>query len=192
MSSEPEPWRSLDSESLLRIAPWLEVLRESWQLPDGRRIDDYYRLELPAYAVIAALTTTGQIVAERHFRPGARQATLTLPSGFLDQGEDSLLGAQRELLEETGYQAPAWLPLGSFVVDGNRGCGVAHLFFARDARRVRAPENKDLAEVTIELVTVGQFLEAIRGGDSIELATAAAIGLAALELQRGRAPGALT
>jgi ADP-ribose pyrophosphatase len=177
-------WRSLATKSLLKIPPWIEVLRESWQLPDGRRIDDYYRLDLPAYTVIAAVTPAGVLVAERHFRPGARQVTLALPSGYLHNGEDPLAGAQRELREETGYEAREWSPLGRFVVDGNRGCGTAHLFLARGAQQVAEPDQSDLAEMGIELITLDAFIHAVRRGRSVELATAAALGLAAVELGR--------
>ncbi len=159
-------------------------MRESWQLPDGRRIDDYYRIDLPAYAVVAAVTAADQLVVERHFRPGARQVTLALPSGFLDPDEDPLAGAKRELLEETGYEASDWSSLGRFVVDGNRGCGTAHLFLARDVRQVATPGDHDLAEMAIVLTPLGQLLQAIRDGDSLELASAATVGLAALQLHR--------
>jgi ADP-ribose pyrophosphatase len=178
----PSPWRALGGERLLAIPPWIELRRESWQLPDGRQIDDYYRLDLPPYAVIAALTPARELVAERHFRPGAGAVTLALPSGYLDPGEEPLAAARRELLEETGYEATDWSTLGRFVVDGNRGCGVAHLFVARGARKVRDPDSKDLAEMAIELVAVPAFLDAIRRGESAELATAAAVALAASEL----------
>jgi hypothetical protein len=43
---------------------------EAWLLPDGRRIDDFYRVEMAPYVVIAPVTSEGQLVAERHFRPG--------------------------------------------------------------------------------------------------------------------------
>jgi ADP-ribose diphosphatase len=180
----PKPWRSLASESLLDVAPWLELRRESWQLPDGRRIDDFYELRLPAYAVIVALTPDGLVIGERHFRPGARQVTLVLPSGYVDANEDPLQAARRELREETGYEASSWSPLGTFIVDGNRGCGRAHLFLAQRAARVTEPDGKDLAQVEIELLTLDDFMRAIDEGGSVELATAAAIGLAAQRLHR--------
>jgi ADP-ribose pyrophosphatase len=178
----PKPWRSLASESLLDLAPWLELRRESWELPDGRRIDDFYELRLPAYAVIVALTPDGRLIGEWHFRPGARQVTLALPSGYVDANEDPMQAAQRELHEETGYEASSWSSLGRFIVDGNRGCGTAHLFLAQDAKRVSQPDGKDLAEVEIELLTLDDFVRAIDEGRGVELATAAAIGLARARL----------
>jgi ADP-ribose pyrophosphatase len=49
-------------------------------------------------------------------------------------------------MEEAGYQSSHWENLGQFVVDGNRGNGVAHFFLARDAVRVAEPNADDLEE----------------------------------------------
>jgi ADP-ribose pyrophosphatase len=45
------------------------------------------------------------IVIERQYRHAANQYLWELPAGKLEAGEDALLGAQRELEEETGYRA---------------------------------------------------------------------------------------
>lgn len=152
------------------------------RLPDGREIDDFYTVQLPEYTVIVAVTPNQLIVVEQHYRPGLDEVTLTLPSGFLEPGEDALEGAQRELREETGYEASRWSRLGSFIVDGNRGCGRAHLFLAREAAQVAAPDGQDLAEVAIQLRRPEDLLAAARSGEARELASAAALGLAVLEL----------
>ena len=141
------------------------------------------------YVVIAPVTSDGQLVAERHFRPGAREVTLTLPSGYIDESEEPLTAAMRELREETGHEATRLLPLGRFVVDGNRGCGVTHLFLAEFAQQVAQPDGKDLAEVSVELISVAEFLKALENDGNAELATAAAVGLAIL---RQEAPNQLS
>jgi ADP-ribose pyrophosphatase len=51
------------------------------------------------------------IVIERQYRHAANQYLWELPAGKLDEGEDALVGAKRELAEETGYAAKKWRPL---------------------------------------------------------------------------------
>jgi ADP-ribose pyrophosphatase len=66
--------------------------------------------------VIMAMDTTKSkknpwIVIERQYRHAANQFLWELPAGKLDPGEDALVGAKRELAEETGYSAKKWKPL---------------------------------------------------------------------------------
>jgi ADP-ribose pyrophosphatase len=51
------------------------------------------------------------IVVERQYRHAANQFLWDLPAGKLEEGEDALAGAKRELEEETGYRAKKWKPL---------------------------------------------------------------------------------
>jgi ADP-ribose pyrophosphatase len=48
------------------------------------------------------------IVMERQYRHAAKEYLLEVPAGKMEAGEDALVGAKRELLEETGYRAKRW------------------------------------------------------------------------------------
>jgi ADP-ribose pyrophosphatase len=118
------------------------------------------------------------VVVERNYKHGPRRVCLNLPAGYVEQGEEPLAAARRELREETGYVAEDWVSLGAFSNDGNRGCGVGHLFFARQARQVAEPDAGDLEEMEIRLMGLDEVIEAVRRGDVAVLSVAAAIGLA--------------
>jgi ADP-ribose pyrophosphatase len=54
------------------------------------------------------------VVMERQYRQAAGRFLWELPAGKIERDEDPLLGAQRELAEETGYRAKKWSVLAQF------------------------------------------------------------------------------
>ena len=104
--------------------------------------------------------------------------------GYLDEGEQPLEAARRELLEETGYEAEEWRPLGRYAVDANRGCGVGHLFLAIGARKVAEPAADDLEEQELLTLTREQVETALAAGEFEVMSWAATMALALLALDR--------
>ena len=147
-------------------------------MPDGKVVKDYHRVQMPEYTVVFVETRNGQVIVERQYKHGIGGVTLMLPAGLVETGEDTLKAAQRELLEETGYAATEWKHLGSFVPNSNYGCGKAHLYHARNARRVANPDAGDLEEIEIVLMTRDELLKALGAGQVHAMSVAAAIALA--------------
>ncbi len=176
-------WQVLRQTPLLDAQPWLTVYSETIQLPSGRVVENFQTLEMPAYVVIVAFTGDGQVITERNYKHGPRRVCLNLPAGYISYSEQPLAAAKRELAEETGYEASEWVPLGTFVNDGNRGAGTGHFFLARDAHRVSEPNSGDLEDIEIHLVSPGDLADAIRKGDMPVLSNAAAFALALLTNQ---------
>ena len=57
---------------------------------------------------IIAVTENGKIILAHQEQPGRDPFTSTIGGG-IDNGEDPLTAAKRELLEETGYEASEWV-----------------------------------------------------------------------------------
>ena len=73
-------------------------------------------VEHPGAVVILPLQEDGQVCLIRNWRYSAGEALWELPAGTLEFGEPTLPAAQRELQEETGYQAERWRLLTEFWV----------------------------------------------------------------------------
>ena len=98
------------SQELLR-GHFLHAMRDTVRLPDGKEAFREYVIHPGAVMVVAELPD-GRLVLERQFRYPVQSVMVEFPAGKLDPGEDSLVCAQRELLEETGYTARQWARAG--------------------------------------------------------------------------------
>ncbi len=173
-----QPWRVLDRRTVFEAPPWLELSVETVEVPGGRVIDDFHQLAIPDFTVVFAETPDGRVIVIRQYKHGARRASLTLPGGMVEAGENPLEAARRELLEETGYEAGDWQNLGSFVVNGNLGCGTGHFFRASGARRVAEPASGDLEEMELLLLDRAGLHRALAEGKVVLLNHVAAIAIA--------------
>lgn len=162
--SDSHAWKILSEKLILDRPPWLRVYDQTVQLPDGRVIPGYLRAEAPAYVAIFGLRPDGLVVAVEEYKHGPSRVVLKLPAGILDPGEEALAAAQRELLEETGYQAETWQLLAITHDDGNRGMSVGHHYFATGLRQVAHPDAGDLAEVRPVLLTIDELRRALYDG----------------------------
>lgn len=162
----------------MSVQPWFQISREEVELPSGRVLNDFYRIVMPEFSLVVPVTTSGEILMVRGYRHGPRKVCLSVPGGLIEPGESPLKAAQRELLEETGYEAREWLMLGTFTVDSNRQGGTAHLFLAKNVIQVEIRDENDAEELQIELMSAHQVLESIRKNDIATLGTVSAVALA--------------
>jgi ADP-ribose pyrophosphatase len=95
------------SSELVYEGNFIKVRKDDARLPDGQVHAREYIVHPGAVAVLALLDN-GNLIMERQFRYAPRREFVELPAGKIDPGEDILLCAQRELLEETGYVATDW------------------------------------------------------------------------------------
>ena len=164
MDFENQKWESLNKDSILVKKPWFEVFKEKIQLPDGKVVSEYYEIEMPHYCAVFAVTVDQKIIVLRCYRHAIGEVTLTMPGGMIEKGESPLEGIRREFLEETGFVAKEWKPLGTFVGNSTRGCGTYHFFFATGAYPVQEPNSGDLEELELLLWSKKEVEQALNTG----------------------------
>ena len=84
-----------------------------------------------------------RILLERQYRHAARQLLWELPAGRIDDGENDLTAAKRELLEETGYTASRWRRILRFYASPGFLAETMNLFLARGLRPGQAQPEAD-------------------------------------------------
>ena len=85
----------------------------------------------PGAVAILALDENGDVLLVRQFRSAIEEEIWEIPAGKLEGEESPLKTAQRELLEETGFEAKTWAYLHSFYPSPGYSDEVIHLFLAQ-------------------------------------------------------------
>ena len=91
----------------------------------------------PGGVAVLALDSDNTVYLVKQFRYPLQELLLELPAGKLDHGseEDALLGAQRELSEETGLEAAKWTYLGYTLASPGFCTEALHMYLAQDLTR---------------------------------------------------------
>lgn len=179
VSSRHQVWEVLRRELVLDCPPWLSLWRETIRLPDGREISDYHQIVQRDYVEIAAWQN-GRVFGLWGYKHGPRQLTLGLPAGYLENGEDALAAARRELQEEAALASERWQILGSYCIDGNRSQARAHICVAQDCRSVEACLSDDLEAKTGQWLTPTEWRGHLAAGNVATLGAAMAVQAAIL------------
>lgn len=176
--------RTLARKPLLSVGNgrFLKVEQHVVEFGDGRCVDDWGWVVTPEFINVVPVLTDGRVLCFRQEKYAAHGLTLALPGGYLEVGEEPLLAAHRELLEETGYGGGRWTALGSYVVDGNRGNGRGHFFLAQDVTWLQQPDADDLEMLEPLLLTVPEVQSALLAGEFQVLPWSACLALALLRL----------
>lgn len=165
MSSSIDPWEVLARRTVYSAKPYFEVAVEEVRLPDGRVIDDYHQISSGVFTTVVAETESGQFLMLRQYRHGIRRIGLSLPGGRVEAGEDSLSGAQREFLEETGYTAETWRPLAEYYLSCTYGFGLHRFYHAQRLTKVADASSGDLEGAEIVFLERSEARATLLSGD---------------------------
>ena len=129
----------------------------------------------PGGVAILALDQDNTVTLVRQYRYPIGQILLELPAGKLDHGaeEDRLLGARRELSEETGLEAEEWTYLGYTLASPGFCDEALHMYLARGLHRVgqHLDEDEFLDVVTMPF---DRLVEQVMDGTITDAKTVAA------------------
>ena len=97
----------LGSEYIIK-RPWLTARRDRLLMPNGNINPEFYVLEYPSWVNVIVITPDDRFVMVRQYRHGLGIISTELCAGVVEQGEEPIDAAKRELLEETGYSGGEW------------------------------------------------------------------------------------
>ena len=132
----------------------------------GRRIVRDVLLH-PGAVVVLPLLDDDRIVMLRQFRPGPLEWVYELPAGTVEEGEDPVETARRELVEETGYEASELRLLFRMYPSPGVSTEVMYMFLARGLRYVGArPEESEILRTVV--LRLDDALDMIARGEIVD------------------------
>lgn len=165
--NDPRPWL-VDTSEYIHQLPWFTVRKDAIRMESGGVIPDYFVFEYPDWVNVVAVTTDGQIVLIRQYRHGIAGIHYELCAGVIDAGEDPLVAAQRELLEETGFGGGHWQPLMNLSANPGTHSNLTYAFLATGVERKQAQHLEITEEITVHVVSPERALEIIDRGEMLQ------------------------
>lgn len=176
------PWRRR-TRSTAYANPWIEVLHDEVDRPDGSP-GIYGVVHFRNVAVgVVVVDDAGRILLVGQHRYPLDAYSWEIPEGGAALAEPALDGAQRELAEETGYEAAEWRELVSFSLSNSVTDERGVVFLATGLRAgIATPDpTEDLA---IRWATPEEVLAEIDAGEIHDILTIVGATRYALEGHR--------
>lgn len=145
-------------------------------MPD-RKIRMYDRIAIQDAVTILPIDGDGNVYFVRQYRVGSDSVLLELPAGKIENGEEALATAEREVREETGMAAGEMQPLGGFYMSPGYSTEYMHCFLATGL--YPSPLAPDADEfLNLEKIPLGKVRTMITRGELPDSKTLAILMLA--------------
>jgi len=168
-------WKPVSSRYVIRN-PWFTVREDCLDLPNGKRIPDYYVLEYPDWVNVIALTPDEKMVLVQQYRHGIGKVSFELTAGVCEKSDSSYLeSARRELLEETGYGGGEWSLFTVLSANPATHTNLAYIYLARNVTPVARPSLDEGEVLSAHLFEKSEVLDLLRRNEICQALMAAAL-----------------
>ena len=172
------PWKILESRH-----PFPKFRMDSCELPSGKPYQAYV-FEFDSWANVVAITKNNEVVLVKQYRHGVQEVLLELPGGVVDDGENPLEGAKRELMEETGYAAGNIIEIGRLYPNPAIQQNTLYCYLATDVELTGVQHLDDAEEIEVCLVPLDELVEMARRGKFLHALNVAVLFQALAHLKR--------
>ena len=137
LCDEPESWPVHGREDVWRGSAPFAVRQDHLSRPGHEETFSRVVVEHPGAVVILAVDDQERALVLRQYRHAPQMRFLELPAGLLDvPGEDPLVAARRELLEEAALEAAEWRHLNTVFNSPGLTSEVIEIYLATGLREV--------------------------------------------------------
>lgn len=155
---------TVHGESAIYTSDWVSLSLVDVELPDGTRFDHHVvRVPHDASATIVHDAERGILAMWRH-RFVTDSWGWEIPAGKVDPGETPVQAAERETLEETGWQPGPLSHLFSYHPSNGLSDQSFHVFHATEATHIGDPVDVTEAE-RVEWLSLDDVRRLVRAGE---------------------------
>ena len=148
------------------------------KLPNGS-IGNWECIRHPGGSMAVPVTADGSFVLVRQYRFAMQGRLLEFPAGTVEKDETPLVTIQREIQEETGYEAATWRTLGQFPNAPGYSDEIIYAYLATDLTKLsEAPQLDEDEDIEVVLMSADELEKAILGGTPIDAKSIAAFYMA--------------
>lgn len=157
-------WTIMKSRTIID-RPWLHATCDSVLLPSGAVYDEFYKLHYTPVVCMVAETTDGKIILERQYRHAVNEVLTEIPAGCVEEGEEPLVAAQRELLEETGYKGGEWTHLVTEYAQAGIQDNMMYGYYAKGVEPSGVQHLDEIEDINIYLVDKEEVLRMLMNNE---------------------------
>lgn len=177
-------WKVLKSEIILEN-PYLKVHEDRCEKTDGSIVENYYTVERPNVAIVAAFTPEMDLVMIRQYRHPVRSTDYEIPAGFIEPFEKNIAeAAKRELLEETGYEAESLEKIQETFSSAGFMNNHINFFIGFNAKKIAEQKLDDNEELKVAVMPWAEALKLLEQEKVKDLGSVTAILLAKNYLEK--------
>ena len=157
---------TINHRNLLHRGRVIELFSENITLENGVTTDIDI-LHHPGAAAIVPMADPETLIWIRQYRHAVGGYIWEIPAGTLNNGENPMACARRELIEETGFSANAWHCLGEIVPVPGYSSERIHLYLASDLTIARQDLDRDEL-LAVHRIAFSEALEMLYSGQIVD------------------------
>lgn len=160
MKDKPEIWKRKTSKEIADCRVF-KVREDFCERASDNTGNTFFVVENPDWVNVIALTKDEQVLLIEQFRHGTEEIILEIPGGIIDAGEEPIIAAARELVEETGFAAREIIPLGKSRPNPAIQNNWIYHFLALDCEKLKDTSFDEHENAVTKLVALEEIEELI-------------------------------
>lgn len=168
-----QKWKILNSQKIFQNN-YFSLRTDKCELPNNVIMPRYYVMEFPNWVHVVPFTEKNEIVLLKQYRHPTQKRWIEIPGGTIhgasssegkkksSQKESPKEAAQRELLEETGFQAQKIKKLGCHYPNPALQTNKIHVFLALGCKKIAEPSLDPYEDLKVVLWNLPRLFTAIR------------------------------